>query len=131
MMALRVRSKVWLERGDRFVIGDGGLQLLQGIERHESLTAAARAIGWSYRHAWDYLRRAQDALGLPLTRARPGKGTGRGTVLTEAGRAILGELREARGAVNTALGASGPTRREIAARGRRERRVGRLGPPAR
>ena len=131
MMALRVRSKVWLERDDRFVVGDGGLQLLRGIERHESLTIAARAIGWSYRHAWDYLRRAQDVLGLPLTRTRPGKGTRRGTVLTEAGRAILGELREARGAVDTALGATGPSPQEIAARGRaapRTRRQQRTAP---
>ena len=123
MMALRVRSKVWLERGDHFVVGDGGLRLLRGIDRHESLTAAARDIGWSYRHAWDYLRRAQEVVGLPLTRARPGKGTRRGTTLTEAGRAILAKLREARGAVDTALGASGPSRQEIAARGRAARRA--------
>jgi molybdate transport system regulatory protein len=125
MMALRVRSKVWLEHGDRFVVGDGGLQLLHAIDRHGSLTAAARAVGWSYRHAWAYLRRAQDVLGVPLARARPGKGARRGTALTEAGHAVLGELMEARRAVDAAVGAGGPTRQEVAARGRSGRRAGR------
>ena len=74
-----VKTKVWLERDGRFVIGDGGLRLLLGILEHGSLLAAARQIRWSYRHAWGYLRRAEAALGMPLTEPRPGKGASRGT----------------------------------------------------
>ena len=68
--------------------GDGGLRLLLAIIEHGSLLGAAREIGWSYRHAWGYLRRAEAALGRPLTEARPGKGASRGTALTEAGRLV-------------------------------------------
>jgi molybdate transport system regulatory protein len=120
--ALQLRTKVWLERDGRFVIGDGGLQLLLEVEARGSLLAAARRIGWSYRHAWQYLRRAEQAFGAPLVRARPGKGRWRGTVLTDDGRCLLATLREARERLGRATGASGPTREEIAARGRRRAR---------
>jgi molybdate transport system regulatory protein len=117
-----LRTKVWLEQNGRFVIGDGGLQLLLTVEARGSLLAAAREIGWSYRHAWQYLRRAEQALGVPVVRARPGKGRRRGTVLTDDGRCLLAVLRKARERLDRALGATGPTREEIAARGRARRR---------
>ncbi|MDR7455592.1 MAG: LysR family transcriptional regulator [Armatimonadota bacterium] len=115
---------MWLERDGRFVIGDGGLQLLLEVEARGSLLAAARQIGWSYRHAWQYLRRAEQVLGTPLVQARPGKGRRRGTVLTPGGRCLLGMLREARERLDR-IGAIGPTREEIAARGRRRGGTGR------
>ena len=117
-MPLQVRSKVWLERDGTFVIGDGGLQLLQEIDALGSLLAAARQIGWSYRHAWQYLRRAERAAGSRLVIPRPGKGPRRGTVLTAEGRRVLALLREARDRVDRSAGATGPTREEVAARGR-------------
>ena len=88
----RVKTKVWLELDGRFAIGDGGLQLLLGIAATGSLAAAVRRIGWSYRHAWGYLRRAEQVLGVSLIVARPGKGAARGTALTEHGRLLLERL---------------------------------------
>ncbi len=70
-MSLQVRAKVWLEHEGRFVIGEGGLRLLLAVETSGSLLAAAREIGWSCRHAWGYLRRAEQALGVAVESARP------------------------------------------------------------
>lgn len=117
-----MKTKVWLEVGGRFVIGDGGLHLLDGIARHGSLLAAVREMRWSYRHAWGYLRRAESALGRPLATLRPGKGRSRGMVLTTEGERILAQLRKARVQIDAAVGPTGPTPREIAARGRKRRR---------
>jgi molybdate transport repressor ModE-like protein len=114
-----VKTKVWLERDGLFVIGDGGLRLLLGILEHGSLLRAAREIRWSYRHAWGYLRRAEAALGAPLTEARPGKGASRGTALTEAGRLVIERLAEVRNRVDDAVGPTGPTPADVASRGRR------------
>jgi molybdate transport system regulatory protein len=114
-----VKTKVWLERDGQFVVGDGGLRLLLGILEHGSLLAAARQIRWSYRHAWGYLRRAEAALGTPLTEPRSGKGGSRGTVLTEAGRLVIERLAEIRNRVDDAVGPLGPTAAEVASRGRR------------
>ena len=119
----RVKTKVWLERDGRFAIGDGGLQLLLGIAATGSLAAAVRQIGWSYRHAWGYLRRAEGVLGVSLIVARPGKGAARGTALTEHGRLLLERLLALRQHVDDAVGPSGPTREEVAARGRTTRRM--------
>jgi molybdate transport system regulatory protein len=99
------------------VIGDGGLRLLLALLGEGSLLAAARRIGWSYRHAWQYLRRAERILGSALVVARPGKGARRGTVLTSEGKRMLTLLREARTAIDRVAGESGPTPVEVAARG--------------
>ena len=120
-----VKTKVWLERDGHFVIGDGGLRLLLGILEHGSLLAAARQIRWSYRHAWGYLRRAEAALGTPLTEPRPGKGASRGTVLTEAGRLVIERLAEIRNRIDDAVGPFGPTAADVASRGRRAAREAR------
>src|SRR5262245_4110260 len=64
-----IKTKVWLEHDGQFVVGDGGLKLLLGILEHGSLLGAARQIRWSYRHAWEYLRRAETALGMQFGRA--------------------------------------------------------------
>jgi molybdate transport system regulatory protein len=117
-----VKTKVWLERDGNFVIGDGGLRLLLGIIEHGSLLGAARQIRWSYRHAWGYLRRAEAALGAPLTASRPGKGASRGTVLTEVGRLVIERLGEMRNRIDDAVGPLGPTIADVAARGRRTAR---------
>jgi molybdate transport system regulatory protein len=117
-----VKTKVWLDRDGRFVVGDGGLRLLLAIIEHGSLLGAAREIGWSYRHAWGYLRRAEAALGRPLTEARPGKGASRGTALTEAGRLVVERLAEVRRRIDDAVGPLGPTAAEVAARGKRKPR---------
>lgn len=89
ILDVQVRTKSWLEIDGRFAIGPHGFELLSAVQRHQSLTHAARAVGWSYRHAWDYIRRAEQAFGSPLVNTRAGKGQARGTVLSPLGRDIL------------------------------------------
>lgn len=72
-----------------FAIGEGGVELLRAIEVHGSLAGAAQAVGWSYRHAWGYLRRAEAVLGASLTAVRNGKGASRGAILTPAARDLI------------------------------------------
>ncbi len=117
-MQARLRTKVWLEHDGQFVAGDGGLLLMLGIIEHGSLRAAARAIGWSYRHAWGYLRRAEAAIGAPLTVPRPGRGRGRGMSLTETGRLLMERLAAARNEIDDFVGGTGPSAAEVAARGK-------------
>jgi molybdate transport system regulatory protein len=114
-----IRTKVWLEHEGHFVMGDGGLWLLEAIERLGSLAAAVRAMGWSYRHAWGYLRRAETVLGAVLLEARAGRGASRGTRLTTDGRRLRARLAAARARVDAAVGPTGPSPDEITARGRR------------
>ena len=118
-----VRTKTWLELDGQFVIGDGGATLMLALLEHGSLLGAAREITWSYRHAWGYLRQAEAVLGAPLTQSRSGRGPARGSLLTETGRLVLEKLLAIRNSLDDALGTTGPTRAEIAARGQRRGRA--------
>ena len=94
---MTLRSKRWLEVDGRFAIGEGGGELLEAIDQEGSLARAARRVGWSYRHAWGYVRRAESVLGVPLLSPKPGKGTSRGMRITHEARAVLTTLRTNRG----------------------------------
>ena len=93
-LRLTPHAKVWVELDGMFVVGEGGAELLHAVSVNRSLTQAARAVGWSYRHAWGYLRRAEMRLGAVLTQSIPGKGRARGTVLTPAGERLLAAVRD-------------------------------------
>ena len=126
IIAARVKTKVWLELSGEFFVGDGGIHLLGGIFQHGSLAQAVREIGWSYRHAWGYLRRAERALQTPIVRNRAGRGVARGMELTETGHLLLERMRALRDRLDEAVGPSGPTPDEVAARGRGRRRSARV-----
>ena len=98
-----VRTKVWIEIDDRFVFGEGGLGLLQGIKDSGSLMRAAQRAGWSYRHAWGYIRRAEHALGLSLVRAIAGRGRRRGMQVTDDGSKLIATLERLRTRVGEAV----------------------------
>jgi molybdate transport system regulatory protein len=87
-----VRTKRWIEVEGRFAIGEGGGELLKALDAHGSLAQAARQVGWSYRHAWGYVQRAERVLGVPLVVVRHGRGAKKGSVLTTEARAIITAL---------------------------------------
>jgi molybdate transport system regulatory protein len=89
---LTLRRKHWIELNGRFAIGEGGAELLQAVDVRGSLAEGARHVGWSYRHAWGYVRRAEAVLGVSLVSTKPGKGSARGTVITDAARHIVATL---------------------------------------
>lgn len=97
---------MWVEVGDVFAIGEGGLDLLAAIASRQSIAKAARDVGWSYRHAWGYLRHAERALDVRLTRSLPGKGRARGTTLSSAGRRLVQQLTAVRQVVRHAATAA-------------------------
>ena len=89
---LTLRHKQWIELNGRFAIGEGGAELLRAVDVRGSLAEGARQIGWSYRHAWGYVRRAEEVLGVALVSTRSGKGSARGTIITNAARDIVATL---------------------------------------
>ena len=94
---LILRTKYWFEVDGHFAIGEGGIGLLRAIAIRGSLARAAEDVGWSYRHAWGYLRRAEVTLGVTLTVRRPGKGAKRGVDLSSFARALLCRVGPAHG----------------------------------
>jgi len=92
-----VQYKLWLASvSGEGIIGEGKVQLLQSIDELGSLSAAATALGLSYRKAWGDIRKAEELLGYDLTeKHRGGKDGGRST-LTPAARRLLEAYRALR-----------------------------------
>jgi molybdate transport system regulatory protein len=86
---LELSTKYWFAVKGRFAIGEGGIDLLRAIAAQGSLAKGAEQVGWSYRHAWGYLKRAESVLGVALTERRAGKGAARGLDLTRSARLLL------------------------------------------
>jgi molybdate transport system regulatory protein len=86
---LVVRHKVWLEGARGFALGDGGVGLLAAIDATGSIRAAARRVGWSYRHALSYLGNAEATIGGPLVRRVRGGEAGGGASLTPEARSFV------------------------------------------
>ncbi len=64
-------------------------RLLQALEAHGSISAAARAVGMSYKGAWDAIAALNQLVGEPLVQAETGGSGGGGARLTEMGRRVL------------------------------------------
>lgn len=74
-------------------IGPGKIALLEAIAREGSISAAGRALGMSYKRAWDLVDATNTLLGTPVVAASPGGHRGGGAALTEAGRALVADYR--------------------------------------
>lgn len=84
-----LRPKIRLLIGDAVTLGPGKAALLQAIGETGSISAAARAMGMSYRRAWSLVDRMNGDFAGPLVeRATGGKGGG-GAGLTDLGREAL------------------------------------------
>lgn len=64
-------------------------KLLQALESEGSISAAARAIGMSYKGAWDTITALNRLLAQPLVTTETGGSGGGGARLTDAGRRVL------------------------------------------
>jgi molybdate transport system regulatory protein len=85
----QIRSKVWLEKDGKTVLGEGRLAILQAIENLGSISEAAKKTGISYRRIRGAIREMEVAIGRPLVIAVRGGQFGGGAKLTEDGYEII------------------------------------------
>ena len=94
-------------------IGPGKIALLEAIAREGSISAAARALGMSYRRAWELVTELNRILAAPVVEATPGGRSGGGATLTTRGRTLIADYRaierSARRAVRARLGGARPS----------------------
>ena len=74
-------------------LGSGKIALLEAIQAQKSISAAARAIGMTYRSAWQWLEDINEALREPAVTAKAGGRKGGGAVLTPIGTQIVDHYR--------------------------------------
>jgi len=96
--------KIWIEYQGKPVLGKGGAQILEQIEKIESISKAAENLGMSYRYVWSYLQKIQKTLGEPVIQTyRGGKTGGGGAKLTRLGKDLLDEYKRLEGYLDEVL----------------------------
>jgi molybdate transport system regulatory protein len=81
----RVAGRLWVNKGEHTFLGHGRVELLRNIAEHGSISAAARAMGMSYKAAWEAVDAMNNVSDEPLVVRSPGGKRGGGTRLTDHG----------------------------------------------
>ncbi len=95
------KSKNWLEKDGKVIIGEGRATLLKFILEFESLTKAAEEMGMSYRHAWGIVQEINEVLGKEIIHSERGGVDGGKTQLTDEGKRLLEDFDKMNGTVQT------------------------------
>lgn len=83
--------RIDLDPGGR--IGPGKIELLEHIAAFGSISAGARRMNMSYKHAWGLVEEMNALFGRPVIAARKGGSGGGGAELTPVGLAIVTRYR--------------------------------------
>ncbi len=83
-------------------VGPGKIHLLEQIAAYGSISAAARAMDMSYKHAWDLVEEMNQLFGKPLLSTQAGGKDGGGARLTPVGLAVVTRFRAIERAAATA-----------------------------
>ena len=83
------RTKLWLEVNSQYVFGLGISNILKAVQHTGSIKAAAKEVGKSYRHVWDKIKHAEQALGVPLVRTQVGGKDVRRSELSELAQDLV------------------------------------------
>ena len=89
MSKTRIEALLALGGGGRPTVGRERIALLEAVGTEGSITKAAKAIGLSYKAAWDALAAINNMLPRPAVLGQSGGRKGGGAVLTEDGKALI------------------------------------------
>lgn len=97
-MTYNLRAKIWLEKENQKVFGDGPWDILKRIEQTGSIRKAAAEINMSYSQAWRLVRMIETNLGCAILEKKTGgSGGGYSTLTPQAAKltAAYGSFRSA------------------------------------
>lgn len=100
--AHHLKIKLQVMCGDEIAMGPGKADLLEAIAAHGSISAAGRALGFSYRRAWLLVDTMNRCWAQPLVLA---KGGAAGAEVTDYGQQLLARYRRMQQAAETATAA--------------------------
>ncbi len=85
----QLRGRIWIEGPEGTFVGYGRVILLERIREHGSITAAAKSMDMSYRHAWKLVDSMNRQSRTPVVSKSTGGRGGGGTQLTPAGEQVI------------------------------------------
>ncbi len=93
-VAPEFKLRMRITQGELIAIGPGKIALLEALDEAGSITAAAKALGMSYRRAWLLIDELNQSLREPAVATAAGGAQGGGSRLTDSGRALVALYRE-------------------------------------
>jgi len=96
-----VKSKIWLEKDNELVFGEGKSELLKLIARCNSINKAADEMGISFRRAWSYITEIEKRLGVHLIKRKRGGSHGGGSRLTPYASELIEKYNILRDDINS------------------------------
>lgn len=87
------RFRFRIRYGELIAIGPGKIAVLEAIQEHGSISAAARHLGMSYRRAWLLVDELNKSLASPATHSGPGGASGGSSQLTPVGLQVVSLYR--------------------------------------
>ncbi len=87
------RFRLRVTAGEAIFVGPGKIALLEAIRDTRSITAAAKAMGMSYRRAWMLVDEVNGALARAAVESAIGGERGGGSTLTELGQELVDVYR--------------------------------------
>lgn len=90
---MKLEGRFWITHNGRNLAGQGRIELLARIADSGSISQAAKAMGMSYKSAWDAVDAMNGAAGSALVERSVGGKGGGGTRLTQAGQQLIASYR--------------------------------------
>ena len=90
MTSNKIEATLALRSEGRFLVGRDRIKLLEAVAEHGSIAKAAKAIGYSYKTAWDSVNAINNLLPRPaFVKQAGGPGGGGGATITDEGRRLI------------------------------------------
>ena len=109
--AMLLRPRVYI--GESIDIGPGKIDLLRQVAAGRSISAAARAMGMSYKRAWLLIDTLNQGFGNPVVETSAGGRGGGGAALTPLGEALVAHFTALEKKLNRAAQAELAALREL------------------
>lgn len=87
--SIELHGSLWMTVGGESLGGTGRIELLAKIRECGSITHAAKAVGMSYKAAWDAIEAMNNLAGTPLVERAAGGAGGGGSRLTPRGERLV------------------------------------------
>lgn len=84
-----LEARLWVKKNGKNFLGKGRIELLELIQKHGSIHAAAKVMKMSYKAAWDSIDAMNKLSNTPLVEKTSGGKGGGGTIVTARGQEII------------------------------------------
>jgi molybdate transport system regulatory protein len=93
----KLRTKIWIaDQNEEVIFGMGRVKILEAIEQHGSINAAAKSLKMSYRAVWGRIKATEERMGKELVIRTTGGAAGGGSALTPFAKELIGTFKSFR-----------------------------------